>query len=414
MRRMTLLLIASVTAVQLLLPLANAENAGVPLDLENIPVEETFSGEPWAETFEQSADLQTALEPNVKAAILVEAETGSVIFKLNEHERLAPASVTKIMTMLLVSEAIADASLTLDDIVTVSTAASQMGGSQIYLKENEQMSVRDLFKSVAVASANDASVALAEQIAGSEAAFVAQMNSRAKELGMNDTHFANCTGLPGNADHLTSAYDIAIMSRALIALPVIHEFSAIWTDTVRNGEFGLSNTNKLIRFYNGATGLKTGFTDSAKFCLSATAKRDGIEYIAVVLGAPTSDKRFEAAKTLLNHAFAGYTLTDVCADSALAPIPVTLGKEKYVQPIVSGEAKILVEKAKLSGLKRTVTIAESAAAPLTAGQELGTLTISDGGGSVIVRAPLVCADAVEKLTWWDLFKRYVELLFVGK
>ncbi|MDR0936239.1 MAG: D-alanyl-D-alanine carboxypeptidase [Oscillospiraceae bacterium] len=411
MRRLSILLAAAFLFLQ---SSAYAEDAGFELDLESIPIEEVFSEEPWAETFEQSADLQTSIAPNVKAAILVEAETGSVIFKINEHIKLAPASVTKIMTMLLISEAIADGSIKLDDMVTTSTAASRMGGSQIFLKENEQMTVSDLFKSIAVASANDASVALAEHISGSEGAFVAKMNSRAKELGMNDTNFANCTGLPGNADHLTSANDIAVMSRALIALPTVHEFSTIWTDTVRNGEFGLSNTNKLIRFYNGATGLKTGFTDAAKFCLSATAKRDGIEYIAVVLGAPTSDTRFEAAKTLLNHAFSTYTLADVCADTALAPIPVTLGKEKFVQPAVSGETKVLVEKSKLAGLKRSVTIAEAAAAPLEAGQELGTLTIADAEGNVIIKTPLVCADAVEKLGWWDLFKRYLELLFVGR
>jgi D-alanyl-D-alanine carboxypeptidase (penicillin-binding protein 5/6) len=408
-----MLLISALLLNVLLIP-AYAEETGYELDLENIPVEEVFSEEPWAETFEQSADLQTSVAPNVKAAILVEAETGSVIFKVNEHDKLAPASVTKVMTMLLISEAIADGSLKLDDTVTASTAASKMGGSQIFLKENEQMTVSDLFKSIAVASANDASVALAEHISGSEAAFVAKMNSRAKELGMNDTNFANCTGLPGNAEHLTSANDIAIMSRALIALPTVHEFSTIWTDTVRNGEFGLSNTNKLIRFYNGATGLKTGFTDSAKFCLSATAKRDGIEYIAVILGAPTSDTRFEAAKTLLNHAFSTYTLADVCADTALAPIPVTLGKEKFVQPVVNGDSKVLVEKSKLAGLKRSVILAEAAAAPLAEGQELGTLTITDAEGSVIIKTPLVCPGAIEKLAWWDVFKRYVELLFVGK
>ena len=265
------------------------------------------------------------------AAVLMEKETGAILYEQNAHDKLEPASVTKVMTLLLVLEAIDDGRLALDDMVTVSAHAASMGGSQVYLKEGEQMSVDDMLKAVAVVSGNDAAVALAEHLAGSEEGFVEQMNQRAAELGMADTCFVNCTGLPA-AGHLTSAHDIAVMSRALIQHPKIRDYTTIWMDSIRGGQFQLANTNKLVRFYEGATGLKTGSTDAAGYCLSATAERDGMELIAVVLKAKTSEQRFESAKSLLNFGFANYTLTDVYPGQALPPVDVLLGEQDTVQP----------------------------------------------------------------------------------
>ena len=274
--------------------------------------------------------------PAVEAgsAVLMEKETGTVLYEENAHDKLEPASVTKVMTLLLVMEAVDDGRLALDDMVTVSAHAAGMGGSQIYMKEGEQLTVRDMLKAVAVVSGNDCAVALAEHLAGSEEGFVALMNQRAAELGMEDTCFVNCTGLPA-AGHLTCAYDIALMSRELILNhPEIREFTTIWMDSLRDGQFQLSNTNKLIRFYEGATGLKTGSTDAAGYCLSATAERDGMELIAVVLKSPTSDQRFESAKSLLNFGFANYTLTDVYPGQALPPVDVLLGEQDQVQRVL--------------------------------------------------------------------------------
>ena len=268
------------------------------------------------------------------AAVLMEKETGAILYEQNAHDKLEPASVTKVMTLLLVLEAIDDGRLALDDMVTVSAHAASMGGSQVYLKEGEQMSVDDMLKAVAVVSGNDAAVALAEHLAGSEEGFGEQMNQRAAELGMADTCFVNCTGLPA-AGHLTSAHDIAVMSRALIQHPKIRDYTTIWMDSIRGGQFQLANTNKLVRFYEGATGLKTGSTDAAGYCLSATAERDGMELIAVVLKAKTSEQRFESAKSLLNFGFANYTLTDVYPGQALPPVDVLLGEQ--VQPDSGGQ-----------------------------------------------------------------------------
>ncbi|MCC8121510.1 MAG: D-alanyl-D-alanine carboxypeptidase, partial [Oscillospiraceae bacterium] len=310
-----------------------------------------------------------------QAAVLMEKQTGAVLYEENAHEQLEPASVTKIMTLLLVMEAIDSGRLRYDDIVTVSAYAASMGGSQTWMKENEQMSVTDMLKAVAVVSANDGSVALAEHLAGSEEAFVALMNQRAGELGMEDTHFVNCTGLPAEG-HVTSAYDIALMSRELIENhPDIRQFTTIWMDTIRDGAFQLSNTNKLIRYYEGATGLKTGSTDSAGYCLSATAERDGMELIAVVLGSETSEQRFESAKSLLNYGFNNYTLLDVYPDQALPTVEVLLGERDTVQPVLKTAAQVLVDKADADKVTTQLTVAESVAAPVEAGQKLGELTV---------------------------------------
>ena len=303
--------------------------------------EEVFDPEPW-----ESAEALSGLEDvasRVGAAVLMERETGACLYEHNPHERLAPASVTKIMTMLLVCEALDGGSLTEDTLLRCSAFAAGMGGSQIFLREGEEMRVGDLLKSVAVASANDAAVALAEVVAGSEGEFVARMNERAGELGMADTRFANCTGLPAEEEHLTSAWDIALMSRELLGHDRIRAYTSIWTDSVRDGAFGLANTNKLVRFYEGCTGLKTGFTQEAMYCLAASALRDGTEYIAVVLHAPTSAERFEAAKLLLNHAFALWQLVDALPDGALPPVAVTMGTEKYLQPVMGSGTKLLLK-----------------------------------------------------------------------
>ena len=312
------------------------------------------------------------------AAVLMEKETGAILYEQNAHDKLEPASVTKVMTLLLVLEAIDDGRLALDDMVTVSAHAASMGGSQVYLKEGEQMSVDDMLKAVAVVSGNDAAVALAEHLAGSEEGFVEQMNQRAAELGMADTCFVNCTGLPA-AGHLTSAHDIAVMSRALIQHPKIRDYTTIWMDSIRGGQFQLANTNKLVRFYEGATGLKTGSTDAAGYCLSATAERDGMELIAVVLKAKTSEQRFESAKSLLNFGFANYTLTDVYPGQALPPVDVLLGEQDTVQPVLAQSSRILVDKAQLNDVTSELRLCENVEAPVEQGQKLGEMVISVGG-----------------------------------
>ncbi len=344
---------------------------------------------------------------------LMEKETGTLIYAQNEHEQLEPASVTKVMTLLLVMEAIADDRLHYEDMLSVSDHAASMGGSQVYLKVGEQMSVSDLIKAVCVASGNDAAVCLAEAVAGSEESFVERMNARAKELGMNETHFLNCTGLPAEG-HVTSAYDIALMSRELILNhPDIRNYTTIWMDTLRNGTFQLANTNKLIRFYDGATGLKTGSTDSALYCLSATAERDGMELIAAIMKAPTSAERFETAKNLLSYGFANYTLVDVYPNEALPTIPVNMGKKGSVQPIFSSRDKILMEKTKVSTVEKSMELEESISAPVEEGQPIGTLTITSEG-KTLTTIPLVAGESVDRLSYWDIVQKILhEALFIA-
>lgn len=352
-------------------------------------------------------------EVNAGAVCLMEKETGTILYEKNSHDRLEPASVTKVMTLLLTMEAIDSGALSPEDTVQTSARAASMGGSQVYLKEGETMTVRDLLKSVAVASGNDAAVALAERLAGSESAFVERMNRRAQELGMADTTFINCTGLPASG-HLTSAHDIALMSRELIGKhPGIREYSTIWMDSIRNGAFQLSNTNKLVRFYDGCTGLKTGSTDAALYCLSATAERDGMELIAVVLKGPTSSDRFETAKSLLDFGFANYALTDVRPGEALAPVKVLVGESEFVQPVLSGAGRILVEKEQLSQMETTVALQTDVEAPVEAGQKLGEMTISVAG-EVREVIPIVAAEPVERLTVFGIFRGLLERLFMAK
>ena len=352
------------------------------------------------------------LAVEAEACLLMEKTTGEVLYAVNEHEPLEPASVTKIMTILLVMEAIDSGQLQYGDVVTASAHACSMGGSQIWLKENEQMTVEDMLKAVCVASANDCSVALAEHLAGSEAAFVERMNQRAAELGMEDTVFMNPTGLPAEG-HVTSAYDIALMSRELILNhPDVRRFTTIWMDTLRNGEFGLSNTNKLIHSYEGATGLKTGSTDGALYCLSATAERDGMELIAVILKAPTSAQRFAGAQALLNYGFASYGLAEIQTPGDLSPIPVRLGAEKAVSARLEGETALLAEKEKLGALETELTMETELSAPVAEGQEVGRLTVTSGG-ETLAEFPLVADRAVARLTYWQLLQRCMQMAFLG-
>ena len=350
------------------------------------------------------------LPVEAKAALLMEKETGQVLFAKEEHQRLEPASVTKIMTLLLTMEAISRGELRYEDTVTVSKNAASMGGSQVYLSEGEQITVEELLKAVCVSSGNDASVALAEQVSGVTELFVQQMNNRAKELGMVDTCFLNPTGLPAEG-HVTSAYDIALMSRELILHhPDLRRFTTIWMDTIRGGEFGLSNTNKLIRFYEGATGLKTGSTDAAGYCISATAERSGMELIAVVLGGETSQQRFEDAKTLLNYGFSTYALADV-TPAERQIVPVKLGRAPSVEAVLEA-GKLLVGKGQAGSLSQTVTLREDLVAPVEKGQTVGTLTVQCGDVT-LAELPLTAADTVERMTWGDLFVRLLRCAVFG-
>ena len=341
-----------------------------------------------------------------KSALLMDMETGTVLYAQNEHARLAPASVTKVMTMLLIMEAIDDGRIGWDDTVIASEAAAAKGGSQIYLKVGESMTVTDMVKSIAVSSANDCACAMAEHIAGSESAFVELMNKRAEELGMQDTHFVNCTGLDDeeNArEHLTSAYDIALMSRELMKNhPDITKFTTIWMDTVRGGAFGLSNTNKLVRFYPGATGLKTGFTSGAGYCLSATAERDGMGLIAVVMGCETSKDRFAACKQLLDYGFANYAL--VAPEVSENAVPVKLGTSDFVSAVPAEFPKLLVDKAQKNQVQILTELEETVSAPVSKGQKLGMMTIKVGE-QTIRQIPMVAEEGVARLTWWEVFLR---------
>jgi len=355
-------------------------------------------------------------EVKAKSALLMDLATGTVLYEADAHTPLPPASVTKVMTMLLIMEAIDDGRIGWDDTVTASEEAAAKGGSQIYLKAGEAMSVSDMVKSIAVSSANDCACAMAEHIAGSESAFVDTMNLRAQQLGMEDTHFVNCTGLdddPEAAKHLTSAHDIAIMSRELLKNhPDIKKYTTIWMDTVRGGSFGLSNTNKLVRFYPGATGLKTGFTSAAGYCLSASAERDGMGLIAVVMGSETSKDRFAACKTLLDHGFANYALVTPELPESLQ-VPVKLGKQEFVKAVPAENTPLLVDKSQRNAVTTEYTLDESVSAPVSRGQKLGTMCVKVGE-QVIAQLPLVAETTVEKLTWSDLVLQFFKHLTMSK
>ena len=349
-----------------------------------------------------------SLELDAKGAILMEAGTGTVLYAEGADEKLYPASVTKIMTMLLVMEALDNGVITETDLVTASEHACSYGGTQIYLEPGETMTVRDLLKAVSVNSANDAAAALAEYLAGSEGTFVAQMNKKAEELGMNNTHFVNPCGLP-DPEHYTCAYDVALMTRELLKHPHILDYTGIWMDSLRNGAFGLANTNKLLKTYRGMTGMKTGYTDEAGHCLSATATRDGMTLIAVILGGETSKGRFSSAATLLDYGFSGFTVVTRSVGD-LSPVAVKKGVSDFVSVRAEGSLTLVLPKNKTSGLTMEVRTEESVAAPVTEGQVLGWARFLRDGQEVLA-VPVVAAESVEKAGFSEYFTSFLEQLF---
>ena len=349
-----------------------------------------------------------------RAALLMEKTTGQILFAQNEHEKLEPASVTKIMTLLLTMDAIDSGALAYDDVVTVSANAAGMGGSQVFLAEGEQITVEELLKCVCVSSGNDAAVALAEKVAGVTELFVEQMNNRARGLGMDDTHFVNPTGLTAEG-HVTSAHDIALMSRELLTKhPDIRSFTTIWTDSIRNGTFDLANTNKLIRRYDGATGLKTGYTASAGYCISATAEREGMELIAVVMKGETADKRNADAKALLNYGFSAYALVSAAPEEPLPALPVTMGEVDTVALMLPPDAlTAVVEKGQAAALERRIDLPESLPAPVRQGQQVGTLTLCSGDTELLT-VPILAAEDAAGRSWGRMFTDLLKMaVFAG-
>lgn len=357
------------------------------------------------------AEDKLPVEVKAKAAVLMDQTTGKVLMKMNEHEKLYPASVTKIMSMLLVMEALDSKKIRLTDIVTTSPVAASKGGSQIWLKEGETMSVDELLRATAVYSANDACTALGEYVAGSDEAFVVMMNERAQQLGMKNTHFENCTGLDDDSEnHLTTAYDIALMSRELMKHELIKEYTTIWMDSLRNGQTELVNTNKLIRFYNGATGLKTGTTNKAGCCVSATATRDGTSLIAVVMGSDNSKDRFEGAKAMLNWGFANYTSHTPQIDKTLiADVNIAMGEERTITPQIPPMTAVLIPKGREKDIVQKVEIAAEVAAPVEANQTLGTVTVSLDS-EVLGKYNLVAPHYVDRLSFGTVFCRLLAVI----
>ncbi len=361
-----------------------------------------------ASSISTSTPSVPALEAlDCRAAVLMEASTGTILYEQNPTEAMPPASVTKIMTLLLVMEAIERGELGWEDTVTASAHAASMGGSQIYLKENEVMTVRDLIKSVVIASANDAAVALAERVAGSETAFVARMNERARELGMTSTHFENTNGLDDTAEnHVTSARDIALMSRALIAHEEILPYSSTWMDTIRNGAFGLTNTNRLVRFYPGCNGLKTGSTSKAGFCVSVTAERDGMTLIAVIMGAESGDSRNAAATELLDWGFANYALYSAPAGTP-EPLYVSGGTQDHVVLTYPAFTAVL-PKGRVAAVRQSITLPISVPAPVRAGEAVGKVTYTAEGetiGEVAITATETSTAISYPALWWRILRR---------
>lgn len=381
-----------------------------------VTITATASGD---ESYDDAVDMDSSiaenansLEINAKSAVLMDAETGMVLYTKNATEALAPASVTKIMTLLLVAEAIDKDMISLDDKVLVSANAASMGGSQIFIKEGEEFTVEELVKSTVIASANDAAVALAETVAGSEGAFVDRMNQRAKELGMNNSHFENATGLDDTVvNHVTSAYDIALMSRELLKYSIVTDYSKIWQDSIRNGEFILTNTNRLVRYYEGCTGLKTGSTDKAGFCISATAKRDGMHLIAVVMGSETRDERNNAARTMLDFGFSNYALYSE-AETELEYVDVVRGvKDKtalYSKPFAK-----LVNKGDKKRIEKEFLIPDFIEAPLTSGDVVGKV-VYKLNGEIIGESDVFVKEDIEQIKLFNIFGRILKTIFTGK
>lgn len=363
---------------------------------------------------EEDTTIPTVAEPtfdgDAKSLILIEASTGKVLYENNADEALPPASVTKIMTLLLVMEAVENGQIKLSDPVTVSDAAAAMGGSQVYLKVGEQLSVEEMIKCVVIASANDAALALAELIAGSEESFVTLMNKRAQELGMKNTNFENTNGLDDTTvNHVISARDIAIMSAQLIQHSTILKYTTIWQDSIRGGAFVLTNTNRLIRFYPGANGLKTGSTAKAGFCISAAAKRDGMQLIAVVMGSSTRDSRNETAKQMLNWGFANYARISVVNTEKLT-VPVGYGKQNTIKANYKS-FDLIVEKKQADKVEKQITLRESVDAPVQKGDVVGKL-ICSVDGVVMQEVPIYSTESVEKNTFGNLFVEILKKYFL--
>ena len=358
-----------------------------------------------------SAEGEMPVEVKAKAAVLMDQTTGKVLMKMNEHEKLYPASVTKIMSMLLVMEAIDSNKIRLTDIVTTSPVAASKGGSQIWLKEGETMSVDELLRATAVYSANDACTALGEYVAGSDEAFVVMMNERAAQLGMKNTHFENCTGLDDDSEtHLTTAYDIALMSRELMKHELIKEYTTIWMDSLRDGKTELVNTNKLIRFYNGATGLKTGTTNKAGCCVSATATRDGTSLVAVVMGSENSSDRFEGAKAMLNWGFANYSsITPQIDKKLIADVNIVMGEERKITPQIPPAMSVLIPKGRENDIVQNVELVAEVEAPVESNQTLGTVTVSLDG-EVLGKYNLTSPHYVDRLSFKTVFCRLLAVL----
>lgn len=355
--------------------------------------------------------VEKALEIGGKSAILMELSSGTVLFEKNTHEKLPIASVTKVMTLLLVMEALDDGLIALEDAVTCSPEAASMGGSQIWLEPGEVMSVHDLLKAAAVVSANDACAALAEHVAGSIEEFVQRMNTRAAELGMNDTHFLDCSGL--NDEAYSCAYDVALMSRELMKHPLIKQYTTIWMDTLRGGESQLVNTNKLVRFYPGATGLKTGTTSTAGHNLSATAERNGLSLGAVILGCSTTDERFGGARKMLDYGFANYSVYTPQVDPlTLTPIPVLHGLEEFVEVEAGSLGTLLVKKGEEKQIECEVELAKDVEAPVAVGQILGTVRLTKNG-EVLATYPIRAKTEVKRMRFGDAYKRLLTALCAG-
>ncbi|MCD1260740.1 D-alanyl-D-alanine carboxypeptidase [Paenibacillus athensensis] len=354
------------------------------------------------------------LAPNAQSAVLMDADTGTIIVDKNKDKKLPPASITKIMTMLLIMEAVDSGKIKMDEKVRVSEYAASMGGSQIFLEPGEEMTVQEMLKGIAMASGNDASVAMAEKLAGSEENFVQMMNERAKQLGMTNTHFSNCNGLPVD-NHYTTAQDIATMSRELLKHEGITKFTGAYQDYLRKETpkpFWLVNTNKLVRFYTGADGLKTGYTSEAKFCLSATAKRDNFRVIAVVLGEPNTKTRNAEVTKLFDYAFAQYTNYPLfkvgdslgsfnVAKGDVASVPLT-AKQNYSILMKKGEAA--------ANIRHELQLDSNLKAPIAQGQPIGKIIVYQGD-AVLKEFPLESPEAVGKAGWWKLFKRTTTKLF---
>ena len=345
----------------------------------------------------------TNLEIKGKSAILMEPYTKTILYENNIDEKTAPASITKIMSLLLVMEAIDNKTLNLEDVLTCSDHAAGMGGSQIWLEPGEAMTVDDLLKATVIASANDATVVLGEAIAGSEEGFVAMMNEKAKTLGMNNTNFINCTGLDAEG-HYSTAHDVAIMSCELIKHELIKQYTTVWMDSLRGGESELVNTNKLVRFYEGTTGLKTGTTSTAGYCLSASAVRDGTEFVAVIMGSETTNDRFESAKKLLNYGFANFSLTEIHPEKTEAfSVEIDDGEKKEFKAKADGVLKLLLKKNEGKEIRQEVNLKEDIEAPVRKGDKVGNIDIFMGDeqiGSIDITA----AENVEKMSFFTALK----------